>query len=242
MLQRDDWALHQDGTRPKRQVKGLLTDQCLGRIGTVRSDQLELDLKALGEQLAALEAARAEQDSRLAALNHELEAERGRLASTGRAISDYEQKVNEKRSELERARAEEAWQQLDRILKERRKTGSSAAEAAIRFLEQLARLDEQGAAAEAVAAEAAAQSRVAGVAVDDEVLQTIRQLPDEMQDAWLRLCDEVRRRIDEHFEDELVEAAARSPMGHAIQELPTHLQELARQRHLELFRHSPAAS
>jgi chromosome segregation ATPase len=208
----------------------------------VRSDQLELDLKALGDQLAALEAARAEQDSRLAALNKELEVERGRLASTGRAIADFEQKVNEKRSELERARAEEASQQLERILKQWRKTGTSAAKAATEFLDQLALLDEERAAAEAAAAEAAAQSKVAGVAFDGEALQTIRGLPDEMQDAWGRLCDEVRRRIDEHFEDELVEAAARSPMGHAIQELPTHLQELARQRHLELFRNSPAAS
>jgi hypothetical protein len=204
----------------------------------VGSDELELELKALAEQLAALEATRAEQGSRLAALNEELEAEQGRVALTGRAITEYERKVNEKRSELEIARVEEASEELERILKERRDTGTSAARAAIQFLDQLALLDELRAAAEAAAAEVAARSKAAGVAFEDEALQTIRRLPDEMQDAWVRLCDEVRRRIDERLEDELVEAAAHSPMGYAIKELPIHLQELARQRHLELARHS----
>jgi hypothetical protein len=46
----------------------------------------------------------------------------------------------------------------------------------------------------------------------------------------------VRQRIDAQFEDELVDAAARSAAGHAIQNLPLYLQELARKRRLALQR------
>jgi hypothetical protein len=40
----------------------------------------------------------------------------------------------------------------------------------------------------------------------------------------------VRQWLDRELERELVEAAARSPMGHEIEKLPEHLRALARER------------
>jgi hypothetical protein len=44
----------------------------------------------------------------------------------------------------------------------------------------------------------------------------------------------VRERLEGELERDLVEAAARSPMGHDIQKLPAHLQALARKRRITI--------
>ena len=49
-------------------------------------------------------------------------------------------------------------------------------------------------------------------------------------DAWQRLQELVRASLQEQLEDELIEAAVRSPLGRAIDDLPEHLQEAARRR------------
>jgi hypothetical protein len=50
------------------------------------------------------------------------------------------------------------------------------------------------------------------------------------------LTDTVREHFESQLERDLVEAAARSPMGYEIQKLPAHLQALARERRLAVFR------
>ena len=51
-----------------------------------------------------------------------------------------------------------------------------------------------------------------------------------------RLTRFVRGLLDEQLEDEILEAAARSTRAQAIEDLPPHLQEAARNRRRELSR------
>jgi hypothetical protein len=201
----------------------------------MRSDEVGREIRALDEQVAALEAAYAEQSSAVDALKEQFESERGRLALLRRAIADHQQKAVEKRSELDEALAEEARQRVERILQERRQAAKSAAEAAEVLLDRLALLDRLRDAALAEREEAAPGSTLVDI-VSDRAQPAIETYPDEMRDSWERLCQEIRKRIHDQFENDLVEAAARSPMGHAISDLPVHLHELARQRHRALVR------
>ena len=60
--------------------------------------------------------------------------------------------------------------------------------------------------------------------------------PEDLQEQWDRLAGHVRRGLGQQLDDELIDAAARSPMGAAIGDLPRHLQEAARRRRQLLMR------
>jgi hypothetical protein len=89
-------------------------------------------------------------------------------------------------------------------------------------------------------ASADSRAKAIGKELDAPTAGEIEAGPDVMRESWERLCEEVRKRINEEFEEELVAAAARSPLGHAINDLPRHLQELARQRYRALVKGSRA--
>ena len=57
---------------------------------------------------------------------------------------------------------------------------------------------------------------------------------------WTRLEQLVRGKAEWQLEKDLVDAAAGSPQGKAIQDLPAHLQQLASQRRRALLRVSAA--
>jgi hypothetical protein len=96
----------------------------------------------------------------------------------------------------------------------------------------VAALREYEAARELVAnAWLAARSRpAAGKSLESERAGEREHEPTIVEQSFEMLVDVVRERLEGDLERDLVEAAARSPMGHDIQELPAHLQVLARER------------
>jgi predicted nucleic acid-binding Zn-ribbon protein len=201
----------------------------------VRADDLRREIEALDEEIAALQSLEQEEDSAVTALRAEIEARNGRLSLTRRALADYEERMQEKRGALDEAMAEEARLVLDQVLQDREVAGTSVAEATELLLARLAALDGLQEAARSALETAESRARAVGKGLDAPAAAEIEAVPEAMAASWARLCKEVRRRISEEFEDDLVNAAAQSPLGHAINELPGHLQELARQRHRALM-------
>jgi hypothetical protein len=202
----------------------------------VRGDDLGREIESLEAEIATLRALEQEEDSAVTALSAEMEARQGRLSSTRRALADHQESVEKKRVQLDEQMAEQARRVFEQLLQNRTEAGKSVAEAAEVLLERLAALD--GLREEARSAWAAAQVRAKAVGkqLDPAAGAEVEADPEVMRESWDRLSQEVRKRIDEHFEDDLVEAAARSPMGRAISDLPEHLRQLARQRRLALMR------
>ena len=60
----------------------------------------------------------------------------------------------------------------------------------------------------------------------------------ERSEAWRRLVTLVAPLTDAGLTEELVDAAARSPLGHAIDDLPLHLRGAARERRKVLLRYA----
>jgi DNA repair exonuclease SbcCD ATPase subunit len=207
----------------------------------VRGNDLGRQIEALEAEMAKLRALEHEEDSAVAVLRQEIEARLGRLSLTRRALADHEAAVEKKRSELDVKLAEHARQLFEQVLRDRTAAGESVAEAAeilLRRLHDLDTLDEEARSAwEAAQLRATATGKPLDPAAGDE----LEADPEVMRESWDRLSHEVRKRIDENFEHELVEAAAQSPMGHAIPNLPEHLRELARQRRLDLARRGDAS-
>ena len=202
----------------------------------MRGNELGREIESLEAEIATLQALEQEEDSAVAALSAEIVARQGRLSLTRRALADHEESVENKRAQLDEAMAEQARQVFEQVLQNRTKAEESVAEAAELLLKRLAALD--GLREEARSAWAAAQVRAKAVGkpLDAAAGAELEADPEAMGESWDRLSQEVRKRIDERFEDDLVEAAARSPMGNAIRDLPEHLRELARQRRLALMR------
>jgi chromosome segregation ATPase len=202
----------------------------------VHGDDLGREIESLEAEIATLRALEQEEDSAVTALSAEMEARQGRLSLTRRALADHQESVEKKRVQLDEQMAEQARRVFEQVLQNRTEAGRSVAEAAEVVLERLAALD--GLREEARSAWAAAQVRAKAVGkqLDPAAGAEVEADPEVMRESWDRLSQEVRKRIDEHFEDDLVEAAARSPMGRAISDLPEHLRQLARQRRLALMR------
>ena len=59
--------------------------------------------------------------------------------------------------------------------------------------------------------------------------------PQKLEQEWSRLIDFIGVRAELRLDDELVEAAASSPLGFDIKKLPRHLQVIAHQRRRELM-------
>jgi hypothetical protein len=204
----------------------------------VSGENLEREIEALEEEFATLQATEHEDDSAVTALSAEIERRSDRLAATRRALADHEQRMLEKRAELDEAMAEDAREVFEQVMQDRHEAAKSLADAAELLLDRLAALDPLREAARSAWATAESRGRAVGKPLDEAVASDVEGEPEVMRESWDRLCREVRQRISEQFEDQLVEAAARSPLGHAIRDLPAHLQELARQRHRALFRQS----
>jgi len=207
----------------------------------VRGKKLEREIEALEEEFAALQAAEHEEDSAVTALSAEIEGRRDRLTLTRRALADHEQRIRGKRAELDEAMADNAREVFEQVMQNRHEAAKSVAEAAELLLDRIAALDQLREAARSAWATAESRSKAVGKPLDEAVVSDVEGEPEVMRESWDRLCQEVRHRINEQFEDQLVEAAARSPLGHAIPDLPAHLQELARQRQRALFRQGRAS-
>jgi chromosome segregation ATPase len=204
----------------------------------LRSDELAGEIAALEREIAELRSAEGEHNSAAAALaaeietrRAELEAQEGRLASARSALAAHEQRLAERRADLNKALAAEARRVFDEAMTVRDAAGRDVSAAAQMLLERLGALGHARELAHEAFANAVALCAAAREPLDSAAAEEIDAVPDVMREAWDKLVAAVRQHIDAQFEDELVDAAARSPLGHAIKDLPVHLQELARNRH-----------
>jgi hypothetical protein len=201
----------------------------------VRSDEVSRELAALEEEVAALQAAEQEEHAAVAALEAQLSDLRHRLSLARGALAHHERQIEEKRAELEEAIAQEAQERFGQVLQDRDAAAAALAEAAEVLFDRLAALDRSQDAVRSAWATAQA-GRTTGPASDLQVPPEIAAEPEVMREPWERLCHEIRTRIGERFEDELVDAASRSPLGSAINDLPLHLRDLARRRRHAMIR------
>jgi hypothetical protein len=221
---------------------GVADDALLGQNrDAVTSDDISRELAALQKEIVALQAAEQEEDSAMAALEVQLTERRDRLTLARRLLADREKQIEQKRAELEEAMAEDARERFEEVMREREAAAASLAEAAELLLERLVTLDRLQDAARV----AWATAQAAGAAGRRSDLQTPPEItaePEIMREPWDRLCHEIRNRINERFEDELVDAASHSPLGSAINDLPLHLRDVARQRRHAILRDAGAES
>jgi DNA repair exonuclease SbcCD ATPase subunit len=187
------------------------------------------ELAQLEEHLQQVREAAEESNAALARLEEQRVEREGQLALARRAEEDLGSRIEEKRAELERAEAAATVEAYDRSVSTRNAVAekvASAVEAAV------AALGEYDAAQERVgkAWETVLRSRfAAGGSRTGKIPESGRE-PTVLTEAFETLAGVVRERLDGELERDLVEAAARSPMGNDIPKLPAHLQALARER------------
>ncbi|HKI24601.1 MAG TPA: hypothetical protein VKA24_14405 [Gaiellaceae bacterium] len=178
----------------------------------------------------ALRDARKQTDTVEAALD-DLEGHRnelaGRLASARQAADDYAARLEQRRQDLALALEAEAQAKLLEAVDARDDAADRAAEAIAQLLVAVEGLE---------AARAATAERVAETASYRGRQPTIDPEPENFAHEWTRLVDFIRERAQLALDDELVEAAASSPLGFEIDKLPEHLQVIARQRFREKSR------
>jgi hypothetical protein len=201
----------------------------------VRSDEISHEIATLQEEIAAVRATEEEDRSALDTLEAQLSELRYGLTLARGALEAHQKQLDEKRAELEEAVAQEAQERFEQVKRERDAAGAALAKAAELLLERLAEFDRSQDAARGAWATAHARD-AADRGADLRCPSEITAEPEVLSEAWDRLCAEIRNRINERFEDELVDAASRSSLGGAIDELPLHLQELARQRRRAIVR------
>ena len=187
--------------------------------------ELMREIAALEAELTTLRTEESRGQSTLVALEGKLAEVSTGIADAQRTAAELERRLEYARLELADAVAEDAYRQarddVDACAQE-------LAETIERVLSGLAVYEE------ARAALAEKRSRLAPSMVErigsDNVPDPEKH--EAVAEAWARLSSAVRAGEDGdgELDDELVEAAARSAMGHAIPGLPAHLRELARRR------------
>ncbi len=171
------------------------------------SQEIVEELQQLEQKLATLRARAEEEQSTFSELEGQVSELSGKLVLTRREIENHKGRLAERRIELAEAEYDDAFQARE----------EAAARLADAISQVLAELDVYDQAKQAVAA--LQSSRDARDAQAE---------PEIVTEPWERLVNAVQQRIEEQHEDELVEAASREPG--AIQELPVHLREAARER------------
>ena len=191
--------------------------------------ELKKDIAAVERDLETTALQAKEAEDQLAQLKASEAEAAGRLSLAARAQADLEQRLAQLQGalrEAERAAAEEAFRAAaaarDRLADEAA-AAIATAMAAIVDLRQ-ARL-------------AVEHALNAAAAVGAEIPKVPPGEPPALAEEWSRLEQYVRQEANLQLESDLVEAAANSPLGHAIKDLPAHLQQVARQRRRAL--HGP---
>jgi hypothetical protein len=189
----------------------------------VDRDELEQQAAALERDLEAAAAEARSAEETLERLKQAQSETAGRLTLASRAEADLKQRLGEVRTALREAAREAAAQALRQAVAVRDAAAKEAAAAINRAITRLENLDAARAAVERAAGEATqAGSRAA---------PTLPAEPASFAEQWSRLEHLVREHAQWRLEEDLIEAAAASPMGIAIEDLPVHLQQLARDRH-----------
>jgi chromosome segregation ATPase len=194
------------------------------------------ELAALEQEFQRARQAAEESQAALSALDEQRREREGRLALALRAQQDFEGRLEEKRAELARAEAEAALEGLKNALRDRDVAAdafASAAQSVITRLEDFETAQEGVEEAwQSILLRGPAEARAAAAELPDD----LDAHPGVFAEALATLVEIVSQHADHDLERDLVEAAARSPMGHDISRLPTHLQGLARARYAAIGR------
>jgi chromosome segregation ATPase len=188
-------------------------------------DELAREVESLHGELEEARKQLQEHESALALLEEQRSETADRLELARRQIAELGGRVERRQAELEEARQQALYDSFLEVVERRDEAAHEAAarlDAALEALSRLQQLRE-----EAATALGSVPVRF-DAAVPDE--------PAELDEAWTRVSGLVRADLEYKLEDELVHAAATSPGGRAIQELPVHLREMAIQRRRELQR------
>jgi hypothetical protein len=192
-------------------------------VGPPKKQQLIVDLQTLEQKLEEQQMQLGDVQAALAALERQ-RAEIESAASSVRAtITGIERDLAQRREALATAERAEAKQAFDAAVADRDGKAVRLAQSLTKALDALEELDAaRGAAAEA-------HGRLQQL-YGPRKAEPLPREPRQLTEPWERLLERMRTEVDVHLVDELVEAAARSPLGHAIDDLPAHLREAARQR------------
>jgi hypothetical protein len=192
-------------------------------------------LAALERELERVRHQAEKEEAALRALDDQRREREGRIALARRAHQDLERRLEETRVEQQLAEAQAAIEAFERSLDER---NTAADRFAATARDVVARLREYEAAGEVVrnAWQAVPTGPGGRKAIESERAGELTHEPTVVADSLELLAEAVRDRLGGELERDLVEAAARSPMGHDIQFLPAHLQALARERRLAIHR------
>lgn len=185
-------------------------------------DELEQQAAALERDLEAAAAEARSAEETLARLKQSQSETAGRLTLASRAEADLKLRLAEVQTALQDAAREAAERAFREAVAVRDANAKEAATAISRAIAKLENLD----AARAVVLQAAEEVTQAGV----RVTPTEPDEPAAFAEQWTRLEQLVREHVQWRLEEDLIEAAAASAMGHAIEDLPIHLQQLARER------------
>jgi len=172
----------------------------------VTSQEIVEEFQQLEQKLATLSARAEEEESTYSELEGQVHELNEKLVLTRREVADLKRLLMEKRAEFIKAEYDVAFQARE----------EAAARLAEAISQVLAELDLYAQAQQALAALHGGPDA--------------RAEPELATQSWERLVNAVGQRINELFEDELVETASRSQRPSAIRELPEHLREAARER------------
>jgi hypothetical protein len=175
----------------------------------VTSQEIVEEFQQLEQKLATLRARAEEEESTYSELEGQVHELSEKLVLTRREVADLSRLVMDKRTEFIKAEYDVAFQARE----------EAAAQLAETISQVLAELDLYDQAQQALAT---LQGGPAGREAQGE--------PELATTSWERLINAVQQRINEQYENELIETASRSPSPSAIRELPEHLREAARAR------------
>jgi ABC-type phosphate transport system auxiliary subunit len=175
----------------------------------VTSQEIVEEFQQLEQKLATLRARAEEDESTYSELEGQVHELNQQLVLTRREVADLERLLMEKRREFLKAEYDVAFQARE----------EAAARLAEAISQVLAELDLYAQAQQALA-----------VLQGGPDARDAKAEPELVTQSWERLVNAVGQRINELFEDELIETASRSLRPSAIRELPEHLREAARER------------
>ena len=182
--------------------------------------QVESEIEGLRAELDAVQARRVEYEATLEDLARQQDEAAARLELSQEEAAEFSSRLLEREAELEKARQQEAaYEAFREALSCRDAVGLEAAAAIDVVVDGLLEYARRH--------ETVLEARDAVTPGYDV---TVMKEPQELVDAWQRVIELVRSRIDETLEDEVVEAAAQSSLAYEIEKLPKHLQAVARIR------------
>jgi hypothetical protein len=226
------FSFGEEPVRSTSALAGVAPDEILkGELEPMSSDKQKIvtDVSALEKQLDHLRGRLQDSEGTLEALERQKVQIAGTVMNARRALGDLEKRLNERRQALADAEREEARRTLDAAVAERDEAAVQLAETVGRALDDIDSLDAARAAVGAV-------HHTFMVGRGRTQAPVLPPEPVGLAEVWDRLVARVRIELDEQLEDNLLDAAARSPLGYAIGELPAHLRAAAQERRRSLMK------